>query len=445
MTEVPKIVHDRLGAGLRPRGASERVHPDADLLTAFSEQALPVAERDGVLQHLALCDDCREVVALALPDATMVENSVDANTETTPATVARTRVSALHGLSFGWPNLRWAALVAGVAVVAAVFLVRPGKPPVSNQQVASLSMPLAAAPSPTDQSAVFAKAAPTHSDSDTGDKKSNLTLSKKFKARQPAPLPQTESDMAFADNNQEHMSQVTSRPAAPSAKSSYNAKTSQGVNKNKNVGVYGLPDTVTVEPSNDDALVARNDAPIVDSQMMDTAPVEKAKPAPPDTEAAELKETQAAAPAASSQLQIRSMTSPMRATSSAGLNLASITTWKIKAGVLERSLDHGQSWQNALHADHPLLCSATHGMDVWAGGVAGTLFHSADGGATWLQIQPSFEARHVSADITHIDLTHDMHSDGAGSSQIVLSTSNDEIWSSLDGGNTWTKNTSEKK
>src|SRR5580704_18435477 len=98
MTEVPKIVHDRLRAALPLQGASASVHLDADLLTAFAEQALPVAERDGVLEHLALCGDCREVVALALPDSSMVAAPFVADAETTSATVTRTRVSALHGL-----------------------------------------------------------------------------------------------------------------------------------------------------------------------------------------------------------------------------------------------------------------------------------------------------------------------------------------------------------
>ena len=43
------------------------VHPDADLLTAFSEQLLTGREREGVVEHLARCGDCREVVAFALP------------------------------------------------------------------------------------------------------------------------------------------------------------------------------------------------------------------------------------------------------------------------------------------------------------------------------------------------------------------------------------------
>src|SRR5208282_5646971 len=82
MTEVPKIVYDRLRAArperalpdraLPERAGPERTHPDADLLPAFAEQALAATERDGVLEHLAFCGDCREVIALALPAADIV-------------------------------------------------------------------------------------------------------------------------------------------------------------------------------------------------------------------------------------------------------------------------------------------------------------------------------------------------------------------------------------
>ncbi len=40
-------------------------HPDAESLSAFSEQALQERERAEVLAHLAVCGRCRQVVALA--------------------------------------------------------------------------------------------------------------------------------------------------------------------------------------------------------------------------------------------------------------------------------------------------------------------------------------------------------------------------------------------
>ena len=96
MTEVPKIVHDRLRAAL-----PEQAHPDADLLAAFAEQALSATERDGVLQHLALCGDCRDVIALALPAADMVPPRTapqTADEDRVRTTVSRAGAPAPHKL-----------------------------------------------------------------------------------------------------------------------------------------------------------------------------------------------------------------------------------------------------------------------------------------------------------------------------------------------------------
>ena len=41
------------------------IHPDAEMLSAFAEQALGERERGEVLEHLAACGRCRQVVALA--------------------------------------------------------------------------------------------------------------------------------------------------------------------------------------------------------------------------------------------------------------------------------------------------------------------------------------------------------------------------------------------
>ena len=42
-------------------------HPDADQLNAFVEHTLPVHEQQQTLAHLAICPDCRQIVALSLP------------------------------------------------------------------------------------------------------------------------------------------------------------------------------------------------------------------------------------------------------------------------------------------------------------------------------------------------------------------------------------------
>src|SRR6202521_2634710 len=189
MTEVPKIVQDRLRSPL-----PEQAHPSADLLTAFAEQALSAAEREGVLQHLALCEDCRDVVALSLPAADITPpQTADENGVRT--TVSQAGSHAPRKLSLAWPTLRWAALAAGAVVAAAVLLVHPGKlnqatppsvnqqvataaPPASSPKIASSSVPLSPiATSPSDQSAFLAK-------TDEAQPKSELQLSKNLKAGQ---------------------------------------------------------------------------------------------------------------------------------------------------------------------------------------------------------------------------------------------------------------------
>ncbi len=98
MPDVPKIVLERLNAA-----APAIIHPDADLLTAFAEQSLPAPERANVLDHLARCSDCREIIALALP-ATEV--------------VAATAPARDRWLT--WPALRWGLAAAGVVLIAAL-------------------------------------------------------------------------------------------------------------------------------------------------------------------------------------------------------------------------------------------------------------------------------------------------------------------------------------
>ena len=120
-------------------------------------------------------------------------------------------------------------------------------------------------------------------------------------------------------------------------------------------------------------------------------------------------------------------------TPSAVHGLAPNFTWMIKDGVLQRSLDSGQSWQAALRADRPLLCYARHETDVWAGGQAGMLFHSTDNGLTWSRVQPSSKGLALTSDITRIDI----RDQPPGLATIVVSTNSNDFWSSADGGKSW--------
>ena len=419
MTEVPKIVHDRLRAAL-PNQA-EGPHPEADLLTAFAEQALSATEREGVLEHLARCGDCRELIALALP-------AMDTAPAPTTVGAERAGVPTPRKLSFAWPSLRWAALAAGVVVAGAVLLLHPGKlnqsaqSPV-NSQVATNAQPIPGpqiaspppASTPMDQSAISAKA-------DAAPLKSELRMSKKLKAGEVAtPSLRAESGILLAEtkstDNKQDLREADKLPAPSSA------------------GAQALNYNAPAIPSSSEVVEVTAESPTAQAEVSSEAAqtgaraVEKAKPAP-QTETSQLQNAYSTT-VAEAPLQGRSVMSMAKLPAPSSPTRTRNVTWTIAAGVLQRSRDSGQSWQTALHADHPLLCYTPNDQDVWTGGQAGTLFHSADGGATWLQVQPAIKGQPLTSDITHIEVRAE--------AEVVLSTSNNEIWSSADNGKTWEK------
>ena len=101
MQRVPKIVSERL------RSATVKEHPDADVLTAFSERSLPVQERNGVMEHLSRCAECREIVTLALPEQP----------------VAELRPHRGLGNWLTWPTLRWGFVAAGIVAIASLGVI----------------------------------------------------------------------------------------------------------------------------------------------------------------------------------------------------------------------------------------------------------------------------------------------------------------------------------
>lgn len=439
MTEVPKIVYDRLRAAQKnrvvPDGAlldneqPDSEHPDADVLTAFAERTLSAAERDATLEHLALCTDCRDVMALALPIKEITNAPIAAGTEVGHAKPVAAKAERswltlidwpkVNWPTLAWPNLGWAALAAGVVVVASVLLMHPGKvnqalvpsanrqvttpvPPVSDAQIASAAVPSSSiTTSPMEQPAISAK---------TGELRANGQLVRKSSSRA------VEAGRGLTSSDQ--TSSVETGEVATAA--------------------------ATPEPAAEETLVAQNEAP----------PVVRTKPPLQDTaeRGATAQSTQADEQQKSKMALVPKLgeggamyVAKQTPGTSQALAQHDNVVWTITEGVLQRSLDSGQSWQDALRPKNPLLCYAPYGKDVWAGGQAGTLFHSVDGGLTWTQVQPSQKGQQLTSDVIRIELQgSNLQGDNqpgntARPTQIVLSTSNNDIWSSIDGGTTWNK------
>src|SRR6266851_634718 len=104
MLDLPKIVRVRLNSPSDQLGG----HPDADLLTAFAEHSIGNRERAQVMQHLANCGLCREVVRLAEPQIEDV--------------VARHSSVPIAWLS--WPVLRWGTLAAFALLMSLALLTK---------------------------------------------------------------------------------------------------------------------------------------------------------------------------------------------------------------------------------------------------------------------------------------------------------------------------------
>jgi photosystem II stability/assembly factor-like uncharacterized protein len=106
--------------------------------------------------------------------------------------------------------------------------------------------------------------------------------------------------------------------------------------------------------------------------------------------------------------------------------------WRVSSeGKLERSTDAGRSWQLMRVAAAPGSFRTVSSVDgnVWVGGTGGALYHSVDGGRTWKRVPVIAADMALAADIARVEFTDAQH----GS----VSTTTGEIWTTTDGGATW--------
>jgi hypothetical protein len=92
------------------------LHPDADSLNAFAEQALAAPEREQVLAHLAGCSRCRQVIFLAQQAAAEAE---------VPAWLPAARSTSQPGAWFWSWRFAWIPATAMAAALALVVTFHP--------------------------------------------------------------------------------------------------------------------------------------------------------------------------------------------------------------------------------------------------------------------------------------------------------------------------------
>ena len=348
-------------------------HPDAEVLTAFREGALLPREREGVLKHLALCADCREVLGVAAAveqqSALVLAMPVrrPASRVLAPWLAAAAVLLAVSGIVVR-EEMRRGTQAPAVAVketpptpaieaAQANGRTKPAakqakKTPESRSKAAPVRRQgMALAPAPEQASARFATESPT-------------TEANALQHAEVAPQPEPQPGLA----------RIAPRPATPMAAAEAPAAT-------------GAMDQGTVSANS-----AAPSAPA--SRAVVTAGAAMAKPL-----------------AVTPELSI----APAR--------------WRINAkGELERAFGNGPWVRVPLPAGGRMHAIAIEGAEVWTGGEHAELFRSNDNGATWTPVSLPVKGTGAPA-IAHIRL--------GAAGEITVVAADGTTWRSEDGGTTW--------
>ncbi len=184
MQRIAKLVSGRLRA--QPVGP----HPDADLLSAFAENALLDTERNHLLRHLEVCADCREILYLAMPGTTDLQ-----------------KVLSLRPSRSPWFALRWGALAASVVVVAGIFVARY---PLFHTRYQPSK--IAIAPAPTPYANMSEKKVPPALDAMRDDRAVQKPAPPVMTAERPEPKHMTAKPQAILDFEESGQVRVSAAP-----------------------------------------------------------------------------------------------------------------------------------------------------------------------------------------------------------------------------------------
>lgn len=478
MPNVPQIVRERLKAAM-PVGE----HPDANVLTAFSEQSLPANERATVLEHLARCGDCRDIVALALPAM-----------EEAGAAVVVPRRGWLT-----WPTLRWGVVAAGVVVIASFGVLS------YRQSLRRAMMPSSATPRlevakevPVQPPAAeTAQTAPPTARGDESRTTREFADSLEKNAREekliaPATRSQTGADVAPPVVGAAAGAAFGQRSHGPGPKMpamQWQVQNNNQVQNNKmqlqvpatdmpSAGAKpqdAQPTTVNV-PQASETVEVTSQSPVVttESQVQGSLRDESARQQSSDDDTltsvgkAKGATTRRAAGAAAPPPAPPSPTlAKGRLAAVGGPNAERLPRWTISSsGALQRSFDQGNTWQDVDVSAVPVLGAndsslevvtktsrakeekdadkkalkqqaltfravSALGADVWAGGSGGVLYHSQDSGLHWSRVVPSSAGVILTGDIVSLEFTDPQHG--------KIMTSVSEIWTTSNNGQTWQK------
>lgn len=413
MEKVPQIVSERLKAAAPPVE-----HPDAELLTAFSERSLPPAERNTVLEHLACCGDCREIVALALPASEPDQQIAHPAHE--------------HGGWLTWPVLRWGLIAAGLLAITSFGVMQ-------YQRRSSMTAFNARRPEAASKITNAPPILPP----------SSQAAEDQAKLQAPAPIEQRNLLSSNAGS-------------APTAEAAAPVPAQRKARQADAPRMGGTRAQSQQNAAQSDARADNIATPVLESQRIDPQPIQGGHAD------SKIERVKPAGTSMMSALQITPPDSPFptpqagalvdRNSQYAGSSGVS-TRWTISsAGKLQRSLDQGSTWQQvdvnnsspaaaslangSLSQDKQSLAKkdgislifravASNGPDVWAGASGGLLYHSSDAGAHWTRVVPFAPGVSLTGDIVSLEFLDPQHG------RVVTSTP--EVWTTSDAGQSWQK------
>jgi hypothetical protein len=430
MQNLPKIVHARL------QRAADEIHPDADLLTAFAEQSLGESERGHVMEHLACCGNCRDVVALALP---AIDDAGPASSSN-----SNVRSGSLIPAWLTWPALRWGVVAAGIMLVTSVGLLQYKE---RTQQNAAL-IP---GPAQREEKIIAPLQSPEHDSHVAGQA---IVMSPEI-AKQIPSRPMGRTDAAHGIRT-DALALVQAPSEAPGPRSLNTAAPppSPSVLGAHPVDGPGASQMGTVNAEGaqvagqSEQLVAQNQTQaLLQKQEANSLDVVKAKD--------------------SVEPQAGSNVAPAAAIPNLSLQngLRAFPRWAISSsGELQRSSDAGKTWEqvnvseialangtptestvelktqyrnkkarNKDQANPVVIFRAVSavGPEVWAGGSSAMLYHSLDSGNHWTRVVPLESNGSLTGDIVSIEFPDAQHG--------TVATSAGEVWLTTDDGHVWHK------
>jgi Photosynthesis system II assembly factor YCF48 len=401
-------------------------HLDVDTLAAFAESTLGRPERQQTLAHLAECSDCREILYLAQPDSATAQD------------VVAYRPNRITHFA-----LRWGAVAASLVIVAGGLFITRHELFRSEHLISEQQKSVQKPASPAYYDKLADKKAPSEFDSVrnaeavAGPKPLSAAVTKTRPAEKHMTA-KPQANMSFDESGQVRVLNERESPGAvsgPREASGMDAndvvtKADKKSKQRDDSASTSAPSAATMNAVG--GYVGENK---IDSKDMPSAANERVEV----SAAAPIIETESEQATGTGYAKLeasRQKPSDTRAFKQNGALVkalaAPLANWGLSPnGGVQRSFDAGKTWQSVAVGDKGDIFGAvfSSGTQVWVGGTAGALYHSADSGLTWTKVIPATAGEKLQSDVRHIEFSDPQTG--------AVTAANGETWLTSDSGQTW--------